>query len=335
MASVAAAASHHGGVQAGFALVAAAGVAAAILVLFLPKIAKMSFVSRWKVGRWLKDHTACPQFRLAGLVPDLHLVVAPRARRLRPVQRSLRRRLVPARAGIPLRLRRLRCFADRSRGCRTQAGAGAAILILGGVPKSEAFAFAVAAQGMVIIVGAALVGAAGIWMLFTVSARRALGRPPRPHFRPSCLNRLFTQLLGGRGSMTLVFRVASSLRSSQPLAFAGAASANAAIITSHDDQGRTITFDVRAATVDTEWYASVLRASAHGERDQRRPDHHRPRAARSRRSAAGRTRRRATTRTSATIVSSRRQEQAPRDSHPARVRASPRHRSGESPGSRS
>ena len=42
-----------------------------------------------------------------------------------------------------------------------------AILILGGVPKSEAFAFAVAAQGMVIIVGAALVGAAGIWMLFT------------------------------------------------------------------------------------------------------------------------------------------------------------------------
>jgi len=47
-------------------------------------------------------------------------------------------------------------------------------------------------------------------------------------------------------------------------AFAGAADANAAIITSHDDQGRTITFDVRAATADTEWYASVLRASAHG-----------------------------------------------------------------------
>jgi hypothetical protein len=48
------------------------------------------------------------------------------------------------------------------------------------------------------------------------------------------------------------------------LALAGATGANAAIITSHDDQGRTITFDVRAATVDTEWYASVLRASAHG-----------------------------------------------------------------------
>ena len=47
-------------------------------------------------------------------------------------------------------------------------------------------------------------------------------------------------------------------------ALAGAADANAAIIRSHDDQGRTITFDVRAATADTEWYASVLRASAHG-----------------------------------------------------------------------
>jgi len=33
------------------------------------------------------------------------------------------------------------------------------------VPKAEAFAFAVAAQGMIILVGAALVGAAGIWML--------------------------------------------------------------------------------------------------------------------------------------------------------------------------
>lgn len=44
-----------------------------------------------------------------------------------------------------------------------------------------------------------------------------------------------------------------------------ATGANAAIVTSHDDQGRQITFDVRAPNVDTEWYASVLRASAHGD----------------------------------------------------------------------
>ena len=65
--------------------------------------------------------------------------------------------------------------------------------------------------------------------------------------------------------MTLVFRGRAPRCAPRGLLLvSGAAGANAAIITSHDDQGRTITFDVRAATVDTEWYASVLRASAHG-----------------------------------------------------------------------
>jgi hypothetical protein len=49
------------------------------------------------------------------------------------------------------------------------------------------------------------------------------------------------------------------------VAFAAATGADAAIITSQDAQGRVITFDVRAATVDTDWYAAVLRASAHGD----------------------------------------------------------------------
>lgn len=65
--------------------------------------------------------------------------------------------------------------------------------------------------------------------------------------------------------MTLVSRARLVAALVAVFAFASAADANAAIITSHDDQGRTITFDVRAATADTEWYASVLRASAHGD----------------------------------------------------------------------
>jgi hypothetical protein len=48
------------------------------------------------------------------------------------------------------------------------------------------------------------------------------------------------------------------------LTLAVAAGANAAIVTSADAQGRRITFDVRAKNVDTDWYASVLRATAHG-----------------------------------------------------------------------
>jgi len=64
--------------------------------------------------------------------------------------------------------------------------------------------------------------------------------------------------------MTLVFRGRVLAAFLAAFALAGATGANAAIITSHDDQGRTITLDVRAAAVDTEWYASVLRAAAHG-----------------------------------------------------------------------
>ena len=48
------------------------------------------------------------------------------------------------------------------------------------------------------------------------------------------------------------------------LTLAVAAGANAAIVTSTDAQGRRITFDVRAAAVDTDWYTAVLRATAHG-----------------------------------------------------------------------
>jgi hypothetical protein len=49
------------------------------------------------------------------------------------------------------------------------------------------------------------------------------------------------------------------------LTLALATTAGAAIVTSQDLQGRRMTFDVRAATVDTDWYAAVLRASAHGD----------------------------------------------------------------------
>jgi hypothetical protein len=65
-------------------------------------------------------------------------------------------------------------------------------------------------------------------------------------------------------SAVLPRRLLVALVAALVLALAAAAGADAAIVTSHDLQGRTITFDVRAPNVDTEWYASVLRASAHG-----------------------------------------------------------------------
>ena len=64
--------------------------------------------------------------------------------------------------------------------------------------------------------------------------------------------------------MTVVLRrrVLVALVAALALVLAGAA--QGAIVTSHDDAGRAINFDVRAPNVDTEWYASVLRAAAHG-----------------------------------------------------------------------
>ena len=55
-----------------------------------------------------------------------------------------------------------------------------------------------------------------------------------------------------------------SLFAALVLGLALAGGAGAAIITSTDAQGRRITFDVRSTAADTDWYASILRATAHG-----------------------------------------------------------------------
>lgn len=60
-------------------------------------------------------------------------------------------------------------------------------------------------------------------------------------------------------------RLLAALCAALIVALGVAAGADAAIVTARDTQGRTITFDVRAATADTDWYADVLRATAHGD----------------------------------------------------------------------
>jgi hypothetical protein len=165
MASMAAAASHSGGVQAGFALVAAAGVAAAALVLCLPRIARLGFISRWKVGRWLQEHTACPRSASQAWL----LISVSWA--LRGLAVFVLLNALAIGGSFTLALAFLCASAASAAlpiapaGAATQAGAGAAILIIAGIPKADAVAFAVAAQGLVILVGAVVVAAAGIWAL--------------------------------------------------------------------------------------------------------------------------------------------------------------------------
>jgi uncharacterized membrane protein YbhN (UPF0104 family) len=164
-ASVAAAASGSGGVQAGFAVVAAAGVAAAALVLFLPRIARFGFVCRWKAGRWMQDNCACR--RSASQAWFLISV----SWALRGLAVFVLLNALAVGSSVPLALAFLCASAASAAlpiapaGAATQAGAGAAILIIAGIPKGEALAFSVAAQGLVIVVGAAVVAAAGIWQL--------------------------------------------------------------------------------------------------------------------------------------------------------------------------
>jgi len=165
MASVAAAASHSGVSQVGFALVAAAGVAAAALVLSLPRIARLNFVGRFKVGRWLREHTACKRSASQAWL----LISVSWA--LRAVAVFVLLNALAVGGSFTLALAFLCASAASASlpiapaGAATQAGAGAAILIVGGIPKGDAFAFAVAAQGLVILTGAVVLAAAGIWAL--------------------------------------------------------------------------------------------------------------------------------------------------------------------------
>jgi hypothetical protein len=60
-------------------------------------------------------------------------------------------------------------------------------------------------------------------------------------------------------------RRCSSLLVALVAALALATGAGAEIVTKTDSEGRTITFDVQAASVDVDWYAALLRAAAHGD----------------------------------------------------------------------
>jgi hypothetical protein len=167
LASVAAAATESGGVRVGFAVVAVAGVAAAGLVLFLPRIACLGFVARFKVGRWLQEHCACRR----SASEAWFLISVSWALRGLAVFVLLNALSVGGSGSMTLALAFLCASAASAAlpiapaGAATQAGAGAAILIVSGIPKTEALAFSVAAQALVIVVGAAVVTVAGLWHL--------------------------------------------------------------------------------------------------------------------------------------------------------------------------
>jgi hypothetical protein len=165
MASVAAAGSTHWTTRAGFAVVAVAGIAAAVVVAFLPRIARLPFVTRRRFGRWLAQHTHCTKEAWAAWL----LVSVSWSLRGLAVFLLLNALSMPG--SFVLALAFLVASAASAAlpiapaGAATQAGAGAAILALGGVHTADAIAFSIAAQALVIVTGAAVILLIASWQL--------------------------------------------------------------------------------------------------------------------------------------------------------------------------
>jgi uncharacterized membrane protein YbhN (UPF0104 family) len=173
MASVAAAGSSHWTARAGFAVVAVAGIAAAAVVAFLPQLARHAFVTRWRAGRWLAEHTHCTKEAWAAWL----LISVSWSLRGLAVFLLLNALSMPG--SFVLALAFLVASAASAAlpiapaGAATQAGAGAAILALSGVGTANAVAFSIAAQALVIVTGAAVILLIAAWQL-------ALRFRPRP-----------------------------------------------------------------------------------------------------------------------------------------------------------
>ena len=149
--------------RAGLIVVAAAGIAAAGVVVALPKLARTRRLVRFGFVRWIETHCACTrEASKAWCFVSLSWV-------LRGAAIVVLFDALGMHASVPLALAFLCASAASAAlpvapaGAATQAGAGAAILIASGVPASKAVAFAIAAQTLVILAGAAVVAFAGLW----------------------------------------------------------------------------------------------------------------------------------------------------------------------------
>jgi Lysylphosphatidylglycerol synthase TM region len=165
LATVAAANAHTWTIRAGFAVVAVAGVAAALIVAFLPRLARSQRAARFRAGRWLAAHAHYSRETVAALV-FISISWA-----LRGTAVFLLLNALSLKGSFPLALAFLCASAASAAlpiapaGAATQAGAGAAILIASGVHTEAAIAFAIAAQAIVIVTGAAVLLFVAAWQV--------------------------------------------------------------------------------------------------------------------------------------------------------------------------
>jgi uncharacterized membrane protein YbhN (UPF0104 family) len=151
--------------RVGLAVVAAAGVAAAALILALPRLAATQRFLRYRIGRWLSPRTTPRR----GAAEAWALVSA--CWLIRAVALLLLLGTLGVGFSVPLALLFLSAGAASAAlpigpaGAATQVGAGAAILIASGVGASQALAVAVAVAALGVLTGAVVLLLAVAWSL--------------------------------------------------------------------------------------------------------------------------------------------------------------------------
>jgi hypothetical protein len=177
LASIALAVTHVGTMMTiGLVVVAVAGVAAAGVVVALPRLARVRRLARFRLAGFVGEHATSPRDALvawSGIAASWIL---------RGVAIAVLLGALGFGTDFALALAFL-CASSASAvlpvapaGAAMQAGAGAAILIAAGMHADEAVAFGVAAQGLVMGAGAVCVAALAAWHAHGRLSGRLSGR---------------------------------------------------------------------------------------------------------------------------------------------------------------
>lgn len=150
-------------VRIGLALVAAAGVAAGVVIVVLPRLMRCGRFVRYRVAHWLHERSPCAREagKAAVLVHASWLV--------RAVGVLLLLGGLGLGLSMPLAILFLCAGAASAAlplgpaGAATQAGGGAVILVASGVASSHAIDFALATQTLAVLAGAVVVASTLLW----------------------------------------------------------------------------------------------------------------------------------------------------------------------------
>ena len=163
LASTSAALTHSTGVRIALALVAAAGVAAAAVIVVLPYVMRSARLIRFRITHWLHDRSPCIR-EAAKATVLVHASWLVRAVGVLLLLGGLGLGL-----SLPLAMLFLCAGAASAAlplgpaGAATQAGGGAVILVASGVASSHAIDFALATQTLAVLAGAIVVAGTLVW----------------------------------------------------------------------------------------------------------------------------------------------------------------------------